>query len=75
MKIISGRVRIGKAVPRLSGRCKELCEPCFDRGRKRAAWREIAGTSMCRWCALGLPAPEAHGMSAGQIRRRARRIR
>jgi hypothetical protein len=68
----SGRARIGKAIPRLTSGRKVLCEPCFERGRRRTAQREIAGTSMCRWCALGLSDPEAHGMSAGQIRRRAR---
>jgi hypothetical protein len=72
MKAASGRVRMGKAVPRLTGKYKALCEPCFERGRHRAARHEIAGTPMCQWCALGLPDPEARGMSAGQIRRRAR---
>ena len=51
----SGRARIGKAIPRLTGGRKVLCEPCFERGRRRTAQREIAGTLMCRWCALGLP--------------------
>ena len=68
----SGRARIGKAIPRLIGGRKVLCEPCFERGRRRTAQREIAGTLMCRWCALGLPGPGARGMSAGQIRRHAR---
>jgi len=71
----SGRARIGEAIPRLAGGRKVLCEPCFEGGRRRTAQREIGGTPMCRWCAFGLAAPGAHGMSAGQIYRRARRLR
>lgn len=60
--------RIGKAVPRLAGGLKVLYEPCFDRGKERTAWREIAGTPMCRWCTSGLPDPEARGGSRRSAR-------
>jgi hypothetical protein len=56
----SGRARIGKAIPRLTGGRKVLCEPCLERGRRRTAQREIAGTS----CAAG-------ALWACPIRRRA----